>query len=159
MSSVCYVTLPAAGTFIGATVTAIVYTTLSTTGEIAAAAAGTGIELTGSVLALGTELIAGSLAGNTVRTMAKTYGAVTRPAISQGSKLGALGLSVLAGTIAAVGTTAVVNSGSYLYSCYEEYKQKNKPQEAITFDYSDEENGDIINISSPECNNSLIKSL
>jgi hypothetical protein len=158
MSNVCYVTLPAAGTVIAATVTAIVYTTLSTTGEIAAAAAGTGIELTGSVLALGTDYIAGTLAGNTVRNMAKTYGAVTRPAISQGSKLGALGLSVLAGTVAAVTTTAVVNSGSYLYSCYEEYKQKNMPQEAIKFDYSQEESGDIINISSPEYNNSLIKS-
>lgn len=140
MSNDSYLSAPTAGTFIGGTVTAIVYTTLSTTGEIAAAAAETGIELTGNVLALGTELIAGTLAGNTVRTMAKIYGAVTRPVISNGTKLGALGVSVLAGTIVAATTTAVVNSSSYLYSYYEEYKEKNKPEEVIKFDDSPEEN-------------------
>ena len=139
MSNDSYLSAPTAGTLIGGTVTAIVYTTLSTTGEIAAAAAETGIELTGNVLALGTELIAGTLAGNTVRTMAKIYGAVTRPVISNGTKLGALGVSVLAGTIVAATTTAVVNSSSYLYSYYEEYKQK-KSEEGIKFDDSPEEN-------------------
>lgn len=123
-----YFTLSAPGTFIGATVSAIVYTTLSTTGEIAAAATGTGIELGGNILAYGTELAAGSLAAHTVRMAAKTYGAVARPAISNTSRLGALGISVLAGAGAAFTTSALIYGGkrasAYLYSCIEDYKQK-----------------------------------
>ncbi len=117
------VTISAPGTLIGATVSALVYTTLITTGEIAASATGTGIELTGNALAYGTELIAGSAAGTTVRSMSKTYGAIVKPAISNGSRLGALGISILAGTGAAVTTSALLYggkcAGSYLYSCME----------------------------------------
>lgn len=123
-----YFTLSAPGTIIGATVSAIVYTTLSTTGEIAATATGTGIELGGNLLAYGTELTIGSLPAHTVRMAAKTYGALARPAISNTSRLGALGISVLAGTGAAFTTNAVIYGGKcvsdYLYSCIEDYKQK-----------------------------------
>jgi hypothetical protein len=121
-------TLSAPGTFVGATVSAIVFTTLTTTGEIAATATGTGIELSGNLLAYGTELAVGSFAANTVRSMARTYSAVAQPTIRNTSRLGALGISVLAGTSAAFTTSAILYGskkvGSYLYSCYEDYKQK-----------------------------------
>jgi len=132
-----FFTLTAPGTFIGATVSAIVFTTLTTTGEIAAAATGTGIELTGNVLAYGTELTVGSFAATTVRNMARTYSAVARPTISNTSRITALGVSVVAGAGAALTTSAIIYGskqiGSYLYSCYEEYKQKiaNKIQQPI----------------------------
>ncbi len=123
-----FLTISAAGTIIGATVSAIVFTTITTTGEIAAAVTGTGIELTGNVLAYGTELTVGSLAADTVKTLSRTYSAVARPTISNTSRLGALGLSVIAGAGAAFTTSVLIYSGkkagSYLYSYYEDYKQK-----------------------------------
>jgi hypothetical protein len=158
MSNTFYLALPAAGTLVGTTVTAIVYTTLVTTGDIAASVTGTGIELTGNVLGFGTELIAGTIAGNSVRTIANTYGALSRPVISNGSRLGAMGFSLLAGGIAAITTTAVVNSSSYLYSYYKDYKQQTN-KEPLQIDYKTEEVGDFTVISSPECNNSQTKSL
>lgn len=158
-----FLTLSAPATIVGATVSAIVFTTLSTTGEIAAAVTGTGIELSGNVLAYGTEIIGGSLAANSVRTMAKTYGALAKPAISNSSRIGALGISVLAGTGAAFTTSALVYGGkqigSYLYSYYEEYKQNvvNKIQHPIStlesIELLDNESDDIIII------NNLINSI
>jgi hypothetical protein len=123
-----YLTLSAPGTIVGATVSALVYTTLSTTGELAAAATGTGIELTGNILAYGTELAAGSIPAATIRAAGKTYGALAKPTISNASRLGALGISVLAGSTAALATSAIVYgskcTGSYLYSYFKDYKQK-----------------------------------
>lgn len=123
-----FLTLSAPGTLVGATVSAIVFTTLTTTGEIAAAATGTGIELTGNVLAYGTELTIGTLAANNIRTISRTCSAIARPTITNTSRLSALGISVLAGTGAAFTTSAIIYGGkqvsSYLYSCYEDYKQK-----------------------------------
>lgn len=123
-----YFTLSAPGALVGATVSAILYTTLSTTGEIAAAATGTGIELGGNIIAYGTELTIGSIPAHTVRMAAKTYGALARPTISNTSRIGAMGISVLAGTSAAFTTSALIYGGkqlgSYLYSYIEEYKQK-----------------------------------
>ena len=123
-----YLTFSAPATFVGATVTAIVYTTIVTTGDITASATGTGIELTGNILGYGTELLAGSLAANTVRGMAKTYSAVARPAIATTSRFSALGISLLAGSGAALTTNAIwyggEKIGSYLYSYYKDYKQK-----------------------------------
>jgi hypothetical protein len=123
-----HITLSAPGTLVGATVSAIVYTTLSTTGEIVATATGTGIELGGNLLAYGTEFAIGSLPAHTIRMAAKTYGAVARPTISNTSRLGALGISVLAGAGAAFTTSALIyggkRAGTYLYSYIEDYKQK-----------------------------------
>ena len=123
-----YFTLSAPGALVGATVSAIVFTTLSTTGEIVASATGTGIELGGNLIAYGTELAIGSIPAHTVRMAAKTYGALARPTISNTSRLGALGISVVAGAGAALTTSAVIYGtkqfGSYLYSCIEDYKNK-----------------------------------
>jgi hypothetical protein len=122
-----HISVSAPGTLIGATVSAIVYTTLSTTGEIVAVATGTSIELSGNILAYGTELTFGSLPAETIRMAAKTYGALARPAISNSSRLGALGISVIAGTGAALTTSALIYGGkqthAFLYSCIENYKQ------------------------------------
>ena len=127
MDNTHYISFSAPATFVGATVTAIVYTTITTTGDIAAAATGAGIELSGSILGYGTELIAGAIAGNTVRTMAKSYSAIAKPAITATSRFTALGISVLAGSGAALTTTAIwyggEKMGSYLYSYYKDYKQ------------------------------------
>lgn len=122
-SDVQFVTLTAPGTFIGAAVSAIVFTTLTTTGEIAASATSTGIELTGNAIAYGTELAVGTLAATTVRTLARSYGAIAKPAISNTSRLGALGISFLAGAGAALMTSVTIyggrKAGSYLYSWYD----------------------------------------
>jgi hypothetical protein len=123
-----FFTLSAPGTFVGATVSAIVFTTITTTGEIAAASIGTGIDLTGNILAYGTELTVGSFAATTIRNMTRTYSAIARPTISNTSRISALGISVVAGAGAALTTSILIYGGkqfgSYLYSCYEEYKQK-----------------------------------
>lgn len=128
MSDVYSVTICAPGTLIGATVSALVYTSLITTGEIAAAVTGTGIELTGNALAYGAELVTGSHAATSIRTLAKSYGAIAKPAISNTSRLGALGISVLAGTGAAVTTSALLygasSAGHYIYDCYVSTKKK-----------------------------------
>jgi hypothetical protein len=123
-----FLTLSAPGTFVGATVSAIVFTTITTTGEIAAAGIGTGIDLTGNILAYGTELTVGSFAATTIRNMTRTYSAIAKPTISNTSRISALGISVVVGASAALTTSILIYSGkqfgSYLYSCYEEYKQK-----------------------------------
>lgn len=126
--STIFFTLSAPGAIIGATVSAIVFTSLNTVGEVIAVATGTGIQVSGTILAYGTELTVGTLAANSIRTAARTYSAVATPAISNTSRLGALGISILAGTGAAFTTSAVIYGGkqvsSYLYSCYEDYKQR-----------------------------------
>lgn len=133
-----FFTLSAPGTIVGATVSAIVFTTLSSTGEIVASITGTGIELTGNILAYGTEIIVGTSIANNVRSTGKIYGAIAKPVISNSSRMGALGISVLAGTSAAFTASAFIYGGkkvgSYLYSCYEDYKQNivNKIQYPIS---------------------------
>jgi hypothetical protein len=127
-SSILMFTMSATGTVVGATVSALVYTALSTGGELAATATGTGIELAGAAIGYGADLAIGSAAGSTVRALANGYSAVARPAISSTSKLGAAGISVLAGAGAALTTNALVYGGkkvgSYLYSRVEDYKYR-----------------------------------
>ena len=126
-TDISYLTLSAPGAVVGATVSAVVFTTLTTTGEIVASATSSGIELTGNILAYGTELAVGTLAANNIRNITRTCGALAKPAITNSSRIGALGLSLLAGTSAAFTTSALIYGGkqvkSYLYSCYEDYKQ------------------------------------
>jgi hypothetical protein len=127
-SSVLMFTMSATGAVVGATVSALVYTALSTSGEVAATATGAGIELAGAAIGYGADLTMGSAAGSTVRALANGYSAVVRPAISSTSKLGAAGISVLAGAGAALTTNALVYGGkkvgSYLYSRVEDYKYR-----------------------------------
>jgi hypothetical protein len=115
------------GTIIGATVSAIVYSTVQTTGELTASVATSGINLTGEAIALGTDYLAGSVTGNTVRALTHTASALTAPTIRSTSQAVALGLSVLAGTMTALttslfiyGTKEVIN---YTSNITEKYKE------------------------------------
>jgi hypothetical protein len=127
-SSIIMFTMSATGAVVGATVSALVYTALTTGGELAASATGTSIELAGAAIGYGADLMVGPAAGTTVRTLANGYSAVARPAISSTSKIGAAGISVLAGAGAALTTNALVYGGkkvgSYLYSRIEDYKHR-----------------------------------
>lgn len=101
-------TLCTTGTIVGATVSALVYSAIQTTGELTASATSTGINLTGEMIALGADYIAGSMAGNTVRAFTHTAGALTGPAIKTTSQTAALGFSVLAGTMSALTTSLII---------------------------------------------------
>jgi hypothetical protein len=131
------ITISAPGTLVGATVGAIVFTAVSITGDAAANITSSGIELTGQLIGYGTELVAGSTAANTVKAVAKTYSVLAKPAITNASRIGAVGISLLAGTSAALATSGIVYSGqkmsSCLYSLFEHYKQKvaNKIQHPV----------------------------
>jgi len=117
----------ATGSFVGSAVSNVIYTALATSGEVAAQATESGIEFTGNMIGLGTDAFIGPIAGNAVRAFARTYGAVVRPAITTSSKLGAAGISFVAGTGAALTATAVVYGGrklgSYFRSTYVNYKK------------------------------------
>lgn len=126
--SIIMFTMSATGAIVGATVSALVYTVLSTGGDVVASATGSGIELAGSAIGYGADALIGAPAGIAVRGLAKGYSAVVRPTISSTSKLGAAGVSLLAGAGAALTTNAIVYSGkkvgSYIYSRVENYNQK-----------------------------------
>ena len=121
------VPVTAAGTYVGSAVSNLVYNAIVTSAEAAASATESSIRFTGDMIGLGTDLVVGPLAGNAVRVAARGYGAVTKPVITTGAKLGAAGLSVLAGTGAAYTTTALVYGGrklgAYLHNYYVNYKK------------------------------------
>jgi hypothetical protein len=121
------VPVSAAGTYVGSAVSNLVYNALVTSAEAAASATESSIRFTGDMLGLGTDLVVGPLAGNAVRAAARGYGAVTKPVITTSARLGAAGLSVVAGTGAAYTTTALLYGGrklgSYLRSYYVNYKK------------------------------------
>jgi hypothetical protein len=127
MTSKFELPVSATGTFVGATVSNAIYHAIATSGDMAAHATESSIEFTGNMLGLGTDLVIGPLAGNAVRALARTYGAVAKPAISTSVKLGAAGVSVVAGTGVALTTTALVYGGrklgSYIYTHYVNYKR------------------------------------
>jgi hypothetical protein len=117
----------AAGTYVGSAVSNLVYQALVTSGEAAASATESSIHFTGNMLGLGTDLLVGPLAGNAVRTVVRSYGSIAKPVITTGTKLGAAGISVVAGTGAAYTATALIYGGrklgSYLHSYYVNYKK------------------------------------
>ena len=119
-------TMYTAGSIVGASVSAIVYSSIVTSGEITGSLVQTGINLGGSILGYGTELVAGTLAGNSVRGIAAVSGAIAGPTISSSSRTVAAGLSLIAGTVSAIATSAflygVKEAGSYIHSKVEDYK-------------------------------------
>jgi hypothetical protein len=121
------VPVSAAGTYVGSAVSNLVYNTLVTSVEAAASAMETSILFTGDMLGLGTDLVVGPLAGNAVRVAARGYGAVANPVITTGARIGAAGISVVAGTGAAYTATALLYGGrkigSYLHSYYVNYRK------------------------------------
>jgi len=78
-NNVFSITISSPSNIIGATVSAVVYTALTTTGEMVALGTGTGIEYTGRILGYGTDVIAGQMMGDAVRTLATTYSEYTIP--------------------------------------------------------------------------------
>lgn len=116
-----------AGTYVGSAVSNFVYHALVTSAEAAATATESSIRFTGDMLGLGTDLVVGPLTGNAVRLAARGYGAMTKPVITTGAKLGAAGISVVAGTGAAYTASALLYGGrklgSYLHSYYVNYKK------------------------------------
>ncbi len=127
-SDIFTMTIGATGGIVGATVSALVYSAITTTGDIAASVTSSGISLTGEAIALGTEYVAGTMAGNSVRVAAKTTSTIVGPTISTSSRTVAAGVALISGAVAAITTSLIMYStqqaGSYLYSCTEKYKQK-----------------------------------
>ncbi len=119
-------TMYTAGSIVGASVSALVYSSIVTSGEITGSLVQTGINLGGSILGYGTELVAGTLAGNSVRGIAAVSGAIAGPTISSSSRTVAAGLSLIAGAISAIATSAFLygakETGTYIYTKVEDYK-------------------------------------
>jgi hypothetical protein len=142
MSIPQYISIPSPSIIAGSVVSAIVYTTITTTGDAAAIVAQTGIDLTGNIIASGTDIMIGTLAGNTVRTLSKTL-AITGPAISASSRLGAAGLSVLAGATTVFATSLLIYSGKYIGSFINKTESK-QPYDEIVTTISDDDDVQII---------------
>jgi len=118
--------IPSASDVISTSVSSIVYSAITTTGDATASVTRSGIELVGSIIGYGTDLVAGPIAGATVRCVANSYGAVTKHTISKTSRIGAIGLSLIAYTGTALTTTAVIHSGNILNNSYK-YLFTSKP--------------------------------
>ena len=155
-------TMNATGGIIGATVSALVYSAITTTGDIAASVTSSGISLTGEAIALGTEYIAGTMAGNSVRVATRTTSAIAGPTISTSSRTVAAGVALISGAVAAVTTSLVIygahQAGSYLYSCTEKYKQKVAEKIQYPMDISNFEKGTVEELISFDDENELIQS-
>jgi hypothetical protein len=106
--------IPHASSIISNTVSSIVYSAITTTGDVTASATKSGIELAGSIIGYGTELVAGSIAGTTVRCVANSYGAVTKHTIAKSSRIGAIGISLIVYTGTVLTTTAVIRGGNII---------------------------------------------
>ena len=121
-------TMCTTGGIVGATVSALVYNTITATGDVTAALASSGISATGNLIAFGTEYVAGTMAANTVRVLTRTSSALTGPAIVSGSRTAAVSLSLVAGGLSALTASALVYGtkkvGDYLYYKTEKYKER-----------------------------------
>ncbi len=133
-------TMYTAGSIVGASVSAIVYSSIVTSGDITGSLIQTGINLGGSILGYGTELLVGSIAGNSVRGIAAASGAIAGPTISSSTRTIAVGLSVIAGAISAITTSTFLygakEAGYYIYTKIEDYKHQvaEKIQHPIAID-------------------------
>lgn len=121
-------TICTTGALVGASVSAIVYSSIVTSGEVTAGIASSGISITGNIIALGVEYIGGTLAGNSVRQLARTSSAVAGPTISNSSRVAAAGISLIAGTASAISTSVVLYGSKcavqYISNCIDSYKEK-----------------------------------
>lgn len=120
-------TMYATGSIVGASVSAIVYSSIVASGEITGSLVSSGINVSGSIIGYGTELVAGTVAGNSVRALANVSGSIVKPIISSSSRTFAVGISIIAGAISAIATSALMygtkEAGIYIYSKVEDYKQ------------------------------------
>ena len=111
---------------------------------------------------MGTEYIAGTMAGNSVRVATRTTSAIAGPTISTSSRTVAAGVALISGAVAAVTTSLVIygahQAGSYLYSCTEKYKQKVAEKIQYPMDISEFEKGTVEELISFDDENELIQS-
>lgn len=110
--------IPHTSDLIGTTVSSVIYSTLTTSGDIAACATKSGIQIAGTVLGYGTELIAGPVAGATVRCIANTYSSASKHTIAKSSRIGAVSLSIIAYTGIALTTGAIIHGSNIINSSY-----------------------------------------
>ena len=112
--------IPHAGNVMGTTVSSIVYSAVTTTGDVTASATRSGIELAGNIIGYGTDMVAGKIAGATVRCVANSYGDATKYTIAKTSRIGAIGLSLIAYTGTAITTTAIIHGTNIIRNslCY-----------------------------------------
>jgi hypothetical protein len=127
-----------AGTIVGASVSAIVYSAIYTAGELTGTITSSGISITGQIIAKGTDYIAGSTTGDVIRGFSSATSAIAGPTISSTSRTAAAGISVIAGAGAALTTSAIVYSAKEAYAYIQRYKEKvaQQVQYPIPFDDS-----------------------
>jgi hypothetical protein len=113
-----------AGTIVGASVSAVVYSVIYTAGEISSSIASSGISITGQIIAKGTDYVVGSTTGDVIRGFSSATSAVAGPTISSTSRTAAAGISVIAGAGAALTTSAVIYGAKEAYSYIQRYKEK-----------------------------------
>ena len=114
--------IPTTSNTISTTVSEIVYSTITTTGDIAASATKTGIDIAGTILGYGTELFAGPITAATVKCTINSCGSITKHSISKSSRIGALGISLIAYTGTALTTAAIIHGSNILSSSYNYFK-------------------------------------
>lgn len=119
--------IPHTSNAISSAVSSVIYSTLSTSGDIAAYATKSGIDIAGSVIGYGTEMVAGPIAGTTVRCIANTYSSATKHTITKSSRIGAIGISIIAYTGVALTTSAIIHSSNIISNTYN-YFFKPTPQ-------------------------------
>jgi hypothetical protein len=116
--------LNAASATIGAIVTASVYQTLSTTGELSSLIISTGIDGAGFVTGQVATFLVGSEIGDTIQRASRVSSAIVRPAIATSSKSVALVSSALAGASAAFLTTGLIIGTQKLYDTLFSYTKE-----------------------------------
>lgn len=114
--------IPSTGDMVASAISHIVYSAVTVTGDVTASATKTGMDLAGSIIGYGTELIAGPVAGATVRCVANTYSSATKHTIAKGSRIGAIGISLLVYTGTALTTSVVIHGGNMIGQSYNYFK-------------------------------------
>jgi hypothetical protein len=113
-----------AGTIVGASVSAIVYSAIYTAGEITGSLTSSGISISGQIVAKGADYVVGSITGDAIRGFSSATSAVAGPTISSTSRTAAAGISVIAGAGAALTTSAVIYGAKEAYAYIQRYKEK-----------------------------------
>jgi hypothetical protein len=143
--------MPATGTIIGATVSAVVYSAISTTGDITASVTRAGIGVTGEIVAKGAEYVVGPIIGDTIRVFSTATGAVIEPTIKTTSRTAAVGISLLAGAGVALTTSIAIYGAKELFAYLEKYTESYKQKIAQQIQYPVEIEDDVcIFLEEPE---------
>jgi hypothetical protein len=116
------ISIPAAGTIVGTSVGALTYLLLSESGEATATLTGKSCKIVGYLAGKGTEYVAGSAVGQTVRIVTSEFGDLFLvPCIRKGSRTTAVVVAGVAGATASLLTAAAVHGGRYISRKVMEY--------------------------------------